>query len=155
MHSANIVSTIAAVIFQMVALDKSLHTPDLSYEWLPAVAMIIAQGLGIITACVPYLKAFMDNIESGMIRSDDLLRHREVSGTRVRGNGYANELGPVSPVTTQNKPARKGSLAETPQELAIESSISSGPTGKKGEAPQSWETGSDSSGARIIEYSRA
>ena len=34
----------------------------------------LVQNLGIITACVPYIKPFLESLESGMIRTDDLRR---------------------------------------------------------------------------------
>ena len=55
-------------------------------------------NLSIVTACFPYLKPFLESLESGMIRSDDLFR-RQGGSTMRYGHGYP--LGPIS------KPASK------------------------------------------------
>jgi hypothetical protein len=45
------------------------------------VTVTLVENLSIATACVPYLKPFLESLESGMIRSDDLRRRGQQSTT--------------------------------------------------------------------------
>lgn len=69
--------------------------------------MSLGQTLGIVTACVPYLKPFIQSLESGMIRSDDIRRRGDVTG--VFSQGYINPSASV----------------QSPQKSALNSSSSS------------------------------
>lgn len=58
-------------------------TGDATFDlWRVHIAMSLAQTLDIVTACVPFLKPFVDGLESGMIRNDDLLRRTTSKATR-------------------------------------------------------------------------
>ena len=61
-------------------------------------------NLSIMTACFPYMKPFLESLESGMIRSDDLLR-RQGGGTFKYGRGYP--LGPISDSSSKTSKARR------------------------------------------------
>lgn len=51
-------------------------THDPTFDALPTVICTqIVDALSIVTACIPYLKPLYLSIESGMLRSDDLLRN--------------------------------------------------------------------------------
>lgn len=45
---------------------------------------------GIVTACIPYLKPFLDSLSHGMLRSDDLRRRR---GFSTMPGGYGRKTG--------------------------------------------------------------
>ncbi|PVH99941.1 hypothetical protein DM02DRAFT_528014 [Periconia macrospinosa] len=67
---------VAASIVQLVIIYSRTDDPFLS--WTFALLVTIIQTLGIVTACGPYLKPFLDSINSGMIGNDDI-RRRAVS----------------------------------------------------------------------------
>ena len=58
-----------------------------------AVTTTVTMNLSIITAGFPYLRPFLESLESGMIRSDDMFRRQGGSMMRY-GHGYP--LGPIS-----------------------------------------------------------
>ena len=51
------------------------HDPTFDL-WLPTLAVQVIQNLSIITACIPYLKPFLESLETGMLGSNDHHRHR-------------------------------------------------------------------------------
>lgn len=58
-------------------------TGDATFDmWRVHIAMSVAQTLDILTACVPFLKPFIDGLESGMIKNEDLLRRTTSKATR-------------------------------------------------------------------------
>ncbi|TVY16638.1 hypothetical protein LARI1_G003867, partial [Lachnellula arida] len=89
---ASRVLTVAAVIFQMIATNQQINSSDATFDYsIVAISMSISGCLAIVTACIPYLKPFMDGLESGMIRSDDLhRRHGDVSASRVSKYGHGS-----------------------------------------------------------------
>ncbi|RDL36097.1 Uncharacterized protein BP5553_06709 [Venustampulla echinocandica] len=156
------VATIAAVVCQMVATNKSINSPDASFDiWLIQIAMAIAQCLGIVTACVPYLKPFMDALESGMIRSDDLFRRGDMGGSRTNGYGYSRDR--KSPLHSSNsksvlKSSTSSHITPTTHELGPmkqPETINSITVGNQRGHQRDWEAGSDSSRTKIITQTRS
>jgi hypothetical protein len=83
--TADELSVIPAVGCQIYYSNKSLNSNDPTFTmWQAVVAMQIVQCLSIVTACVPYLKPFLDSLESGQLRADDLRRRGK---TGVSGYG--------------------------------------------------------------------
>jgi len=75
------VLVIAAIIFQLVIVFNNEHgSPFLLWSFVITAEVIL--NLEIFSACVPYLKPFLQNINSGMIRSDDI--RRRGTNTTVR-----------------------------------------------------------------------
>ena len=74
----------------MVLLDGVKHTSDATFDYWPLVITAeVIQCLAIVTACIPYLKPFMESMESGLIRADDL-RRRGVHGSSLgNDSGYS------------------------------------------------------------------
>jgi hypothetical protein len=77
--------------------------------------MSLGQTLGIVTACVPYLKPFIQSLESGMIRSDDIRRRGDVTG--ALSQGYSNPRGsgrspPKSTLNSTNSSQQKSRLTK-------------------------------------------
>ena len=71
----------------MVLLNGVKHTSDATFDcWPFVVTAEVIQCLAILTACIPYLKPFMESMESGLIRADDLRRR----GVHGNSNGYGN-----------------------------------------------------------------
>ena len=42
--------------------------------WPATLCALIVENLSVITACIPYLKPFLDSLESGMMNNDQLRR---------------------------------------------------------------------------------
>ncbi|OAQ64781.1 hypothetical protein VFPPC_06008 [Pochonia chlamydosporia 170] len=75
-----------ALIFQIVYSDKSLTTADPTFDmWEWSIIMAVVQCLSILTICIPNLKPFLDSLQSGQIRIDDLRRQGKSSS-----NGYGS-----------------------------------------------------------------
>ncbi|EDO02817.1 hypothetical protein SS1G_05294 [Sclerotinia sclerotiorum 1980 UF-70] len=72
---------VAAVSCQLYYSNEEMHDPTFD-PWTTTICNQIVQCLSIVTACVPYLKPFLDSLESGMLRTDDLRRR---GGTTVEG----------------------------------------------------------------------
>jgi hypothetical protein len=72
---------IAAIVWQAIRFNFS-DTPagPTSMNWLTTIAIMLVENLSIMTACVPYLKPFLESLESGLIRNDDLRRRGEITG---------------------------------------------------------------------------
>lgn len=61
--------------------------------WQAVVATQVVQCLSIVTACVPYLKPFLDSLESGQMRADDLRRRGKTGVSGYGGSGSNNSGG--------------------------------------------------------------
>jgi hypothetical protein len=64
-------------------------------NWLTTIAIMLVENLSIITACVPYLKPFLESLEPGLIRNDDLPRCGEITGAggfATYGSGKRSQL---------------------------------------------------------------
>lgn len=65
-------SVVVAAIAQIKVYYSVYGDPDLTLRaWLPVVLNEVVQALGIITACIPHVKQFLDSLESGMIRVEE------------------------------------------------------------------------------------
>ncbi|KAG9233487.1 hypothetical protein BJ875DRAFT_485081 [Amylocarpus encephaloides] len=159
--------TIGAVIFQMVVLNSTKNSPDASYDqWLVQIAMALAQTLAIVTACVPYLKPFMDGLESGMIRSDDLLRRTEAPGTKGGAYAYGQERKSPTMGSTIGKSVKRSTsrlskisapMRPTPHEMGPikNATINTISVGRNPHDDHEWEASSDSSQTKIIKQTRS
>ncbi|KAK6597772.1 hypothetical protein H4I96_08724 [Botrytis cinerea] len=68
------ICVIAATGVQIYYLNKP--SKDLAFDpWPEAIITQIVLCLSILTACLPYMKLFLNSLESGMIRVNDL-QHR-------------------------------------------------------------------------------
>lgn len=75
---------IPAAAAQLYYTNKAISSQDLSFTlWEATIALQLVQFLAIFTVCAPNLKPFLDSLESGQIRVDDLRRQGK-SGS----NGY-------------------------------------------------------------------
>lgn len=85
-------SVIAAVICQIIYLNRTKPSGDLSFDiWPVTLCTQIVQCLSILTTCLVYLKPFLDSLETGFIQVGDLRRQH------VPGFGYKPEEGPKGP----------------------------------------------------------
>lgn len=68
-------SVVPAAITRIVYLAKVSDAGDMTLEaWPAALCALIVESLSIIVACIPYLKPFLDSLESGMMNNDKLRR---------------------------------------------------------------------------------
>lgn len=107
--------------------------------------MSLVQSLGIMTACAPYLKPFLDSLESGLIRSDDIRRRANATGKSTTGYGRQDGFSLAS--QSKHAPA-------TPNELQVlghpNATVTASITVKKTDSGGDWETGSHSSQVKLI-----
>ncbi|KAL8793917.1 MAG: hypothetical protein Q9195_003536 [Heterodermia aff. obscurata] len=69
------VVAVSIVHLKWLKIVSGGHDPTFDL-WLPMLAVQVIQNLSIITACIPYLKPFLESLETGMLGSDDHRRHR-------------------------------------------------------------------------------
>ncbi|KPM34783.1 hypothetical protein AK830_g11781 [Neonectria ditissima] len=75
---------VPAAAAQIHYSNKAFSADDISFSlWEAAITMQLVQCLAIFTVCVPNLKPFLDSLESGQIRVDDIRRQGKSSS-----NGY-------------------------------------------------------------------
>ncbi|KAH8667645.1 hypothetical protein BGZ60DRAFT_528935 [Tricladium varicosporioides] len=156
------VFTMGSLIFQSIALTRAWSSNDPLFEtWLVAVASSTSLNLGIITACVPYLKPFLDGLESGMIRSDDILRREGIYGVRASASGSSKQGKLTANHSTTSKNVIQTIATEPPLELRdivsgnkLSSNLSEITGGKEASSPPEWETGSCSSRTEIIRQTK-
>ncbi|MCJ1356153.1 MAG: hypothetical protein MMC33_006147 [Icmadophila ericetorum] len=153
---------IAATVTRVIYFNDAFHSADYTFAAWPAVlCSVVVQGFSIITACIPYLKPFLESLESGLIRSDDL---RRMGMTDMYGNGTdkmnssqgsrhmmsnnrrsekPHELGSMRKESTTNA---KGFVVDTTQAVAIGTAH-----GDSDHAHHhSWDADSQSSQSKII-----
>ena len=76
---------IAALVAQLIVIYDQSRSGEPFLSWIFILSTSVAQCLAIITACVPYLKRFMQSLNSGMIGNDDLRRR---GGSSTHENSY-------------------------------------------------------------------
>ncbi|KAH7224438.1 hypothetical protein B0J15DRAFT_456835 [Fusarium solani] len=73
-----------AIAAQIYYSNKAFGATDFTFSiWKAAIALQLVQCLSILTVCIPSFKPFLDSVESGQIRVDDLRRQGKTST-----NGY-------------------------------------------------------------------
>lgn len=83
---------IAAVICELVYLNHTRRSSDLTFDlWRSALSTQLVQCASILTACIPHMRIFYINSESGMIRADDL--RRRAKKTSAFGNWSGSSSG--------------------------------------------------------------
>ncbi|KAL8900183.1 MAG: hypothetical protein Q9207_005819 [Kuettlingeria erythrocarpa] len=125
-------------------------TSDTTFETWPVVLSAeVVQSLSIITACVPCLKPFLDSLESGMIRVDDL-RRRGMGGVYGSGSHKLNNL-PLKPSgkKEESQPSSNPSNSKHFQHLPDVSTVVSA-----NNEDQARDSDSQKSSARFIKYTR-
>ncbi|KAI1088572.1 hypothetical protein F5B19DRAFT_505555 [Rostrohypoxylon terebratum] len=141
--------TIAAISWQIREISKLNDYADATYSyWSFVLSMALAQNLGVMTASVPYLKPFLDSLESGLIRSDDM-RRRAKSAKSTTGSGQKHTDSSFS-----SNPPRSASRDVTAHELQDLRYDNSGATvsisAGRARTSADWESASHSSEAKLI-----
>ena len=76
-------SVVASTVCQIVYQSRLRSLSDWTFDVWPAVlCMQIVQCLSILTTCLVYMRPFIDSLETGFIKVDDLRRQH------VEGFGY-------------------------------------------------------------------
>ncbi|KAF4441562.1 hypothetical protein F53441_11966 [Fusarium austroafricanum] len=81
-----------AIAAQIHYSNKAFGSADHSFSiWPASVSIQLVQCLAILTVCLPNFKPFLDSLESGQIRVDDLRRQGKSSSNGYPSNkpGYA------------------------------------------------------------------
>lgn len=64
----SVLTSFAVQIYEAQRLK--LHSYDLTFQsWRYLLAVVLVQGLSIITACIPYIRNLLIGMESGMIQT--------------------------------------------------------------------------------------
>lgn len=109
--------------------------------WIIVLCAQVVQNSSIITACVPYLKPFLESLESGMIRSDNIPQHDDTMES-VSGGYDGHKL---SKLTLKHEKLEHA-LRPCTASIVITS-------GGQDESPE-WDTESQRSSSRIIKTTR-
>ncbi|WAO82846.1 Hypothetical protein NCS54_00001400 [Fusarium falciforme] len=99
-----------AIAVQIYFSNKAFGATDFTFSiWKAAIALQLVQCLSVLTVCIPSFKPFLDSVESGQIRMDDLRRQGKTST-----NGYpsgrpgcsGNKSSGSTPLGTRSRPFR-------------------------------------------------
>lgn len=154
-----VAATITELVFRNCLHDYS----DLIFHlWPVAVCNLIVENLSITTACIPYLKPFIQSLESGMLRTDDL-RRRGLStapgseSNTKQGHQLENLSSPFKPMfpNHQTKPQQSAAITANstgfPEQHAT--TITSARGGRNNQ--HGWDTESQKSSSRMIKQTRS
>ncbi|KAI1212025.1 uncharacterized protein F4807DRAFT_417310 [Annulohypoxylon truncatum] len=89
---------IAAAIAQLVVFYKAYSDPNVTRSmWLPVILNQVVICVSILTACLPFLKPFMENLHSGIVRvenvvadSQEELSHGRTGSTLLTLSDFTN-----------------------------------------------------------------
>lgn len=143
-HRADLSRTIAAISWQIQQSYNLSDRDDSTFSlWPFVVAMTLAQCLGVITASLPYLKPFLDSLESGLIRSDDILRRANLSKKPNSSYYRSQSRSTPTPALELRDLGAHGMSGAT---AAI--------TAERGETGAEWDRASESSQRKLIQQTR-
>lgn len=81
LNYANLSSVTPAIAVQIYFTNTAISSSNHTFSfWEASISIQLVQCLTILTVCIPNFKPFMDSIESGQIRIDDLRRQAQSSG---------------------------------------------------------------------------
>ncbi|KAG4034539.1 hypothetical protein MFRU_003g04980 [Monilinia fructicola] len=73
------ICVIIAITAQLAILFDEDQSGEPFFFWSFIMSTLLAQCLGIVSACILYLKPFLKSLNSGMMRNDDLRRREETN----------------------------------------------------------------------------
>ncbi|KAI1438340.1 hypothetical protein GGR50DRAFT_489408 [Xylaria sp. CBS 124048] len=77
-----------AAILQLITFHLEDMASDMTYSlWLPTLSNQITAAVSIVTACIPYLKPFMDSVELDIIRIQEAYTLGDSDFERRPGDG--------------------------------------------------------------------
>ncbi|KAI4272577.1 MAG: hypothetical protein LQ337_005209 [Flavoplaca oasis] len=143
---------LVAIVVQVVYHNRAKGRDDRTFEMWPVVLCAqIVQSLSIITACIPCLKPFLESLESGMLRSDDL-RRRGMNGVYGYGSHNLNSLSNSRSGGKKEK-SQHASNASAGKHYKLPNNISTVVSVNRNEDAER-DSDSQKSSARIIKYTR-
>lgn len=143
---------LAATILQLIYLNRAAHTSDATFKaWPVVLGAQMVQSLSIITACIPSLKPFLESLESGMLRSDDL-RRRGMGGVYGYGSHNLTNLSTSRSTGKKEKP-HLTSNPSAGKHYKLPNNISTVVSMNRNEDPER-DSDSQGSASRIIKYTR-
>ncbi|KGQ08132.1 hypothetical protein BBAD15_g6512 [Beauveria bassiana D1-5] len=161
-------AAICHIIYLKRAVTDFKSTGDTFAFWPPVIIRQVVQCLSIATACIPYLKPFLDNLESGQMRAGDALMYMK-SGSGHSGNKSGNKSADRKKTTaasgsrTVDGPSSSAHKASSsrpstkPFELSNMANTSKGPnvttTIMHDDAQPSWDGQSQSSQTVLVQQS--
>ncbi|KMP08454.1 hypothetical protein CIHG_04715 [Coccidioides immitis H538.4] len=75
-------SVVVVVALQLYFLNQVPDTSNATFDyWQMTICTQILQSLAVVTACMPFLKPFLDSLESGLLRADDQYRRSTAKGS--------------------------------------------------------------------------
>ncbi|KAL9105663.1 MAG: hypothetical protein Q9227_009212 [Pyrenula ochraceoflavens] len=147
----SILTIIIASVIQLVFLYRDTDGPKAFLGWIFILIVQFIQTVGIVSACGPYLKPLIDNISSGMINNNDILRRTKLSSATDSDNGYVARLRKTLPskqtFLSTSRPTN-GSAVES--ELASMQGRPNVTSSTEVQATDEWDAGSYGSRTNII-----
>ncbi|KAI4234235.1 MAG: hypothetical protein LQ349_003911 [Xanthoria aureola] len=148
---ASRIVVLGAIVGQLVYQNRAASTNDRTFKMWPVVLMAqTVQSLSIITACVPCLKPFLESLESGMLRTDDL-RRRGMNGAYGYGSHNLTNLSARS--NGKKEKSQIASNASAGKHYKLPNNISTVVSVSRNEDAER-DSDSQKSSARIIKYTR-
>ena len=163
-------ATIASLIFihcdPLLNQSTNISTSDFTYQlWPIALCNQVVQAMGIVVSCIPYIKPFLESLESGMIRTDDLRRLR-VTGvygyhgpSKRSGRTKSYKLGDIISSASKTTPTQRmtgaagaeniDGIVSEGRNFATATAILPG-----GSEERDWDAESQRSSSRIIKQTR-
>ncbi|KAI1313258.1 hypothetical protein F5Y03DRAFT_406532 [Xylaria venustula] len=128
---------IAALVWQIVeSRNISNHQDPTFLYWTFAVSTSVIQNLTVVVGCILYLKPFLDSLESGLIRSDDIRRRGNMT-VKSTSRKYYNQT---------NATAASHAMQDLgPKDIGTTASVVVGK-----ERKDDWDRGSHSSEVNLI-----
>ena len=160
---AELIRVVGAIVAQLILLGQLRETKDITFDsWAYYISTQIVQSLGLITACVPYIKNVLLGINSGMfqtgdfhlatLRKDSVLNDESNTSTVRAGTGVATDISTLVTDNLDDKTAPGEVPVKSPhinpfqaQNIAVAEPVT---------PEEEWDGESQSSRANIIKQSR-
>ncbi|KAF4626959.1 hypothetical protein G7Y89_g11197 [Cudoniella acicularis] len=95
---------VGALIAQAFYYSKASKSSDFIFHaWKPTIAGEVVLCLAYVAPCVPYLRPFLESLDSGMLRNEPIRRMGHSTGG---SQGYGSSLG-LDRVSNRNSPRNK------------------------------------------------
>ncbi|KAI2462938.1 hypothetical protein F4781DRAFT_418334 [Annulohypoxylon bovei var. microspora] len=104
------VFVIAAAIAQLVISWNAYPDPNVTQSmWLPILLNQVVLCVSIVTACLPYLKPFMQSLQSGIVRVENIADSQEELSYDRTGSG-AHYLSDFSNSAACSRPSNRSTV---------------------------------------------
>ncbi|KAL8668431.1 MAG: hypothetical protein Q9168_006937 [Polycauliona sp. 1 TL-2023] len=149
---ASRIVVLAAIVLQIIYQERAKGGNDRTYQmWRVVICAQAVQSLSIVTACIPCLKPFLESLESGMLRVDDL-RRRGMNGAYGYGSHNLSNLS-SSRWNGKKEKSQLDSNISAGKHYKLPNNISTVVSGNRNEDAER-DSDSQKSSARIIKYTR-